>query len=216
MTQAWVRGACVIALTSLMLAGYQNCSQTRFDGAPIERSSASLTTPDSGKDPGGIAVAGGGTITDNPKPTLDVGLLPYNPGAMGGLQLCMREVKLVKAPSAARNHDAGSPGWAGGSALTLSPQGTPLASLPFASGHYAEVQVVMRADCGGNASASFVNSLGKTITLPGTITLRFRGDFSVSMSNPQILLNVQPLMANLAKAKDSKEARDMIEAGIDL
>lgn len=235
-----VRIGLVVGLTGFMLAGYQNCSQNKFDSGSADRTSASVSSVDGGspKDPG-LPVSGGGTTTDNPKPTIDIGMNAYDPATMSaGAQICVQQVKLIKSRVEDANRRLASVeevvaqtvpnGFGGlsvilasgrsvaqdlgGLAVNVAPQGTLIASLPFPMGKYDELQFALKPGCGGS-SLTYVNAAGKTITLNETATLKFKGKYALNAANPQLIVAVQPLMTALAKAKDAKEAKDVLENG---
>lgn len=235
-----VRIGLVLGLTGFMLAGYQNCSQNRFDAETANRTSASVSGADGGtiKDPGNPA-AGGGTTTDNPKPTIDIGMNAYDGATMAGAQICVQQIKLIKARTEESRRHAHAddvvahpvPNGFGGMTVLLSsgrsvaqemgnlavnvaPQGTLVASLPFPMGKYEELQFALKPACGGS-SLSFVNAAGKSIALADSATLKFKGKFALNSASPQLIVNVQSLMSALAKAKDAKDAKDILENGVE-
>lgn len=181
------------------LLTYQNCSGPqgyRYKGSP-------------GMLDGGGLHQNGGTTTDNPKPTVSVQVGSYEdiPNAPQ-IFLCVAEIRFEKASNGA---DDTRINMASGESryVNLRPEGTVIQDLDVPTGNYERIRMRLSSSCDG-ISAAVANANGE-FALSESVDMEFSGRIVVSGSLKQLALNMDSMIASLAKAKSARDVQRALE-----
>lgn len=175
----------VIALVTGLTMGYQACS-------PVAMSSHAKAGATDGK---GWAAANGGTITDNPKPTLQVEVsnFPADAAALN-LKICINEIRFRQDDDEIRAEF--TPKF-----VQLDPKGTVLGeALNIPPGKYDRIELRLSPNCGG-LSASATNANG-SFDLNSELRIRFAGQVTVGNSST-LLLGMNSMLSAAAAATNT-------------
>lgn len=187
---AHINGLMIASLTVLVLS-YQACSDPN---AGFKSTHAA----------GGTVYASGGTTTDNPKPTLTVGIDPF-PTTTEGPQIliCVTEIRIGKDGSQITVDSA--PKW-----IELNPKGTlvnPDVRIP--PGTYSQMQLRLDDKCNG-ASIDVINSHGH-FEMSKRADLKFSGSVVVDAKANHIDLDMSNIVTALNQVKESEDLEKALE-----
>lgn len=188
-------------LTAFALVSFQNCSPP----------ASSVRTPNSSE----ILQNNGGTTTDNPKPSIDVSIMPHSVAAIGETQICVEDVKFKLVNS----H--------GGSSISISmwiaairlasqlrgrnilvvKEGAYVDAFKIERGNFNLVELILDDDCAADHSLAVRNTYG-SFGSKDRITLRFDG---TSGGSGSLQLNMQPMLEALSRAQSAEDIGRLLQ-----
>lgn len=225
-----LRSFAVLAAAVAVTFGYQACAPSNFQS----RNTASVDQA-GGKNAG---LSGGGTTTDNPKPTVDVVINGYDTSGVQNPRLCLGQIQVggqagsaLAATKTAERDPSSTPGscgenffnalwsWLDNSLfaqdfsdldrlLALLPEGTFLTSMNLPVGQYDQIDLALNTTCPGG-SLSLQNQSG-TITMSEPLTVHFSGDLRLDPGTERLTLDIGPVLSDLASARDRDDVRRIL------
>lgn len=231
MKASGLRSLVLIAGLTVLTLGHQNCSQATSFSSKSQTMGQSSTAP---------IANNGGTTTDNPKPTVDLTMGGFDPGDVQNAELCLGELTIYNSASESSNSGSGSSGSSSHSALsvfeivfgtlfkssgsssslrfsqslgnqpvTALPSGTYLQPVMIPAGTYDQVEVRLSDNC--NKTSMAIQNRNGRIQVRKDVTMRFSGSLTVYPGDPQLRLNLAPIMSALSNARDSKDVEDALD-----
>ena len=192
----------MIAGVTALTVSYQACTPGGFRANPARSTDRSQFA----------AFENGGTTTDNPKPTMSLGVGAFENAIASeeSLQifLCVTEIRFGQNDGRVNVEN-------GLKMLQLDPSGTLISGqLAVPVGHYDQIELRLQNDCNG-LSAVVKNQFGEFKVDQG-MDVNFRGNLSINGNLTRLVLDMKQMVAELRTAKNSKdvvEALDVSEGG---
>lgn len=199
-------------VTAAVLVSFQNCS-------PVSNGS---------RGPAGIEMQQqtGGTTTDNPKPTVQVSIMPHSVAAVGELTICVEDVRFKRESvqtlggHSFRTNSVGDNDLrkAGkdlarklrGRDITIVKEGTFIDAFSLPRGDYNVVELILDDECEADKSLTVRTAHG-ALSTKERVTLRFDGNGRAA-GTEALQLNMHSILEALTNIQTGGEIRRTLEA----
>ena len=153
-----------------------------------------------------LGSSGGGTTTDNPKPTTSVEVAPFVSEMEMAIQLCVEEIRMrsgddddervrIELPPAQR-------------LIALNPSGTFLSGADIKPGQYSRIELRLSNSCDGISARKYQG--GQNIMINEEFDMRFSGEIRADGSMSRLTLDMGDMIDAIAQAQTPSQLSEAL------